>query len=296
MEMKTVRKSHEKKAKIVEDLSEKIKNSKTFMIVNIKNLPSRQFQEIKKRLREHAEIKVVKKNILRRAIETIKRDSILPLENYVEENCAFVISDLEGFELAGILAKNKTKIFAKAGQVATEDIEIKAGPTSLVPGPAISELGSLGIQIAVEEGKISIKAPKIIVKKGEVIKENAASLLQKLDIKPFDIGLEPVALYDVSSEKIYTNININPEESIEKLKEAKAKALGIAQKIMYYCKESIGYFLAKANLHMLSLSKNIKNETLKNNDSKTQESEEEREADAKSEEKGNVQIKSEEEK
>jgi len=250
-----VRKAHERKARIVGKLAERIKNAKTFMIVSIKNLPSPQFQKIKKNLREHAKIKVAKKNILRRAIEELKKESILPLENEVQENCAFVISDLEGFELASLLAKNKTPIYAKAGQEAIEDIEVKAGPTGLTPGPAISELGALGIQIAVEDGKISIKQPKVIVKKGEVIDENAASILQKLDIKPFDIGLEPIALYDVQSEKIYKNIKIDSEEAIENLKQAKVKALGLAQKIVYYCKDTIGYLLAKANLGAGALEK-----------------------------------------
>ena len=67
------------------------------------------------------------------------------------------------------------------------DIEIKAGPTNLVPGPAISELGALGIQISIDEGKISIKFPKIIVKKGGEISEGVASLLQKLNIYPLSL-------------------------------------------------------------------------------------------------------------
>jgi len=246
-EKKEVRKSHERKARVVQRLAERIKNARTLMIVSIKNLPSKQFQEIKKTIREHALIKVAKKNILNRAIKELKKESVLALESNIEENCAFAISDLEGFELARILAKNKTRIFAKAGQIAPEDIEVQAGPTNLIPGPAISELGALGIQISIEEGKISIKAPKVIIKEGGEIKEGAASILQKLDIKPFSIGLKPVTIYDVQTEKIYADINIDFEQSVEDLKGASMKALGLAQKIVYYCKETIGYLLVKAN-------------------------------------------------
>ncbi len=257
----TVRKSHGIKERAVKNLVEEIKSSKTFMIVSIKSLPSPQFQSIKKELREYAKIEVAKKNILIRSIEELKKESILPLEKHVQDNCAFVISNLEGFELAGLLAKNKNPVFAKAGQVANENIEVKAGPTNLAPGPAISELGALGIQIAVEEGKISIRQPKIVVRKAEKITTAVASLLQKLDIKPFTIGLEPVALYDIKTEKIYTDININPEETTNNLKIAAGKSLGFAQKIVYYCKETIGYLLGKANAEMKTLFKNIKTET-----------------------------------
>jgi len=260
---KIVRKSHEIKEKNVKDLTKKIQNAKTFMIISIKSLPSPQFQSIKKELRKYADINVAKKNILRRAIEEFKKESILPLENYVQDNCAFAISDLEGFELAGLLSKNKNPVFAKSGQIANQDIEVKAGPTGLAPGPAISELGALGIQISVEEGKISIRQPRIIVRNGEKISTAVASLLQKLDIKPFTIGLEPIAVYDVKTEKIYTNIKIDSEEAANNLKIAVGKALGFAQKIVYYCKETIGYFLAKANSQNQALAKNMKAETNK---------------------------------
>jgi len=255
MEHKIIRASHQLKEKTVKKIAEHIKNSKTFMIISIKGLPSPQFQSIKKELRAYAHIQVSKKNILSRAINEMKKEAILPLGEYIQEGCAFAISDLDAFELAGLLSKNKNSVFAKAGQIANSDIEVKAGPTGLIPGPAISELGALGIQISVEDGKINIRQPKVVVKINEKITASVASLLQKLEIKPFTIGLEPVAAYDVKNEKIYTNIKINPEEALNNLKIAAGKSLGFAQKIAYYCKETIGYLLAKANSHGNALNK-----------------------------------------
>ncbi|MDD5191520.1 MAG: 50S ribosomal protein L10 [Candidatus Nanoarchaeia archaeon] len=254
-EKTTVRESHQIKEKTVKKLAEKIQNAQTFMIISIKSLPSPQFQSIKKEIRKQADIQVAKKNILIRAIEELKKESILPMENHVQDNCAFAISNLDGFELARLLAKNKNPVFARAGQIANAEIEVKAGPTSLAPGPAISELGALGIQISVEDGKINIRQPRVIVRNGEKITTAVASLLQKLDIKPFTIGLEPVAVYDVKDEKIYTNIKIDSEETTNNLKIAAGKSLGFAQKIVYYCRETIGYLLAKANNQGSSLNK-----------------------------------------
>lgn len=252
---------HKLKDKAVNDLATGISNSKTLMIVSIRGLPSKQFQEIKKSIRKHASIKVVKKNIILRAIKELKKESILGLEKYINENCAFVLSDTEGYELAGILSQKKTPVFAKAGQIAPEDIEVKKGPTELVPGPAISELGALGIQITVEDGKISIKHNKVVVKEGNEIHEGAASILQKLNIQPFSVGLKPTAIYDVQEEKIYTDIKINSEETKSELINAASKALGFAQKIAYYCKDTIGYLLAKANMNGEAISKLSPNES-----------------------------------
>jgi len=242
------------KEKQVKNLAEKIKNAKTLMIVSIKSLPSKQFQNIKKSIRESALVQVAKKNILLRTIKELKKESILPLEKYIREDIAFTISEKEGYELAAILIKKRNPAYAKVGQIAPEDIEIKEGPTNLVPGPAISELGNLGIQVAVQDGKLAIKSSKVIVKEGQEISENAASVLQKLNIQPFNVGLEPLAIYDIENEKIYTDIKIDREEAIGKLKSSTAKALGFAQKIVYYCKETISYFLVKANSEENKLS------------------------------------------
>jgi ribosomal protein L10 len=250
-------KNNPKKGKAVQELTEKIKKSKTLMIVSIKGLPSRQFQDIKKSIRDHASIQIAKKNIFLRSIKEMKKDSINGLEPYVTESCAFAISDVEGFELAGLIAKKKTPVFAKAGQIAPMDIEVKEGPTDLVPGPAISELGALGIQISVENGKIAIKSPKIVVKQGKIINEATCAVLQKLAIQPFSVGLECVAVYDIEKEKIYTNIKIDEEAAVKELGEAAAKSLGFAQMIAYYCKETIGYLLFKGTIQ----AKAIENKT-----------------------------------
>jgi large subunit ribosomal protein L10 len=243
------------KEKAVKALAEKIKNAKTLMIVSIKGLPSKQFQDIKKSIRKQAFVQVAKKNIMLKAIKAIGKESILGLEKYVQENSAFVISDMEGYELAGILTQKKNPVNAKAGQIAPEDIEVKAGPTDLVPGPAISELGAVGLQVSVENGKISIRTSKVIVKKGNKITEETASILQKLNIQPFSVGLEPVAIYDVKDEKIYTDIKIDYKEAAAELIDAAGKSLGFAQKIVYYCKETIVYLLVRANSHMKALEK-----------------------------------------
>ena len=125
----------------------------------------------------------------------------------------------------------------------------------MLPGPAISELGALGLQVAVEDGKIAIKAAKVVITKGQTINENAASIFMKLNIMPFNVGLNITAAYDVASKKIFTELKIDPEGYTEDLKSAAGKALGFAQKIAYACKDTIGYLLAKANSGAKALEK-----------------------------------------
>lgn len=278
-----------KKLETVKKLIELIKDNDTIIIASIKSLPSKQFQEIRKELRGKAEVKVVKKRIMLKAIDSSEK-KLEDLKKYVQENSAILFSKEDAFDLAGILAENKNPIKAKAGQKAIEDIEVEEGPTDMIPGPAISELGSLGIQIAVEDGKIAIKEKKVIVKQGEKISEAAASIMGKLEILPFKIGLEPLAIYDGRTGQIYTDVKIDKEKAVEDLKTGAGKALGFAQKIAYYCKETIGYLLGKANSHGEALSrlqpeeKPTEETTAEKKEESAEQAEEKKDAEEKKEE------------
>lgn len=249
-----------KKIETAKKIVELIKNSNSIIIASIKNLPSKQFQDIRKKLNGKAEVKVIKKRVMWKALE-VSGGSLEKLKKCIQEDSAILFSHLDAFELAGILAENKNPIGARAGQIPEENIEIEEGATDLAPGPAISELGGLGIKIAVEDGKITIKEKKVIVKAGEKINEAAASVMAKLDIKPFFIGLESLAMYDAKTGKVYTDVKIDKEKIIKEMKTAASKSLGFAQKIVYYCEETISYLLAKANAEYNSINKKIKEQT-----------------------------------
>src|SRR3989338_2164919 len=120
------------KEKQVRDLVEKMKHMNTLMIVSIRGLPSKQFQEIKKSIRSDAFVKIARKNIIVRALDNFGKESALPLKQFIESDIALILSQKDGYELAGILTQKKTRVFAKAGQIAESDIEIKEGPTELV--------------------------------------------------------------------------------------------------------------------------------------------------------------------
>ncbi|MCF7910756.1 50S ribosomal protein L10 [Candidatus Pacearchaeota archaeon] len=250
----------DKKIKTVDELVKLMQDNKTVLVTSIKNIPASQFQEISKSLRGKAVVKVPKKSLIQRAIDNSKISGIGKLKEKIDENFAILFSNLDSFELAAELIKTKTPAKAKPGQEAPEDIEVQPGPTDLVPGPAISELGALGIQIQIEKGKITIKEPKIIAKSGEKISQEAADIMSKLDIKPFSIGFIPLASFDSENNKIYTEIKINREDAIANLKEAYSKALAFAVSREYTCKETISLLLAKAASYERRLNKIISGE------------------------------------
>ena len=242
------------KKEIVSELSDLIKNKKTILLASIKNIPASQFQEIGKKLRDNAIVKVPKKNLIFRAIDS-GDEKLKKLKEHVGDSVAVLFSDLDSFELATELGKIKSPAKAKAGQEAPEDIEIQEGPTDLVPGPAISELGALGIQIQIEKGKIHIKEPKVIAKEGEKISAKAADIMAKLDIKPFSIGFIPLCAFDNKEGKLYLDIKIDKEATLDELKTAYGKALGFAVEIGYVNEDTVKVLIGRAHAQESKLNR-----------------------------------------
>ena len=274
--VKTTHKTHVSKikVKVLSELIKLAKEKRTLLIASIKNIPLSQYQEISKKLRGKAIVKVPKKSIIIRAIDSLGDESSQKFKSKIKESTAILFSDIDAFELAAELANKRSPVKAKTGQEAPSDIEIPAGPTELIPGPAISELGALGIQIQIDKGKINIKEPKVIVKAGEKISSGAADIMNKLGIKPFMVGFIPLAALDTKEKKVYLEINIDTEGTVNEMKIAFGKALPFAVAIGYASKDTIKFLLQKASLNERALARLSGKEEVKEDSSENKTGEE----------------------
>lgn len=245
----------EQKKQTVKDLA-KLMSKKTVMVASIKGLPAAQFQEIKKKLRANAVVKVVKKNLMDFALEHSGNKELEHLVPYIESDFAILFSDIDAFALSGILASEKSPAKARGGQITPIDIEVKAGPTDLLPGPDISALSAAGLQPKVEGGKIAIMKDKILVKAGEVVSPEKAALMAKLNIIPFKIGLEPIAAF--CDGKIYADIKIDKEEFMKTFLEMYGRAVPFAVSLAYVNSQTLPFVLGKAVAHENALKSLIK--------------------------------------
>lgn len=172
----------------------------------------------------------------------------------MKDSFAILFSEMDSYELAGELLKNKSPAKAKPGQIAEEEIVIPAGPTDLTPGPAISELGALGIQIQIKGGKIEIAKDKVLAKKGDSLSQGACDIMSKLDIKPFSVGYIPLSAFDNQKGVLYTNIEIDTEKAVLELVDSFSKALPFAVNLGYATNETIKHIITKAAIQEKALS------------------------------------------
>ncbi|MEK6895896.1 MAG: 50S ribosomal protein L10 [Nanoarchaeota archaeon] len=232
----------------VKAVAARMKKYRTILIASCRSLPSKQFNDIRKKLRGHADVTMMKKTAAVRAIEATGNVSLKEIEKHLTADIAFFFSDMEPFELSALLSENQIPSKARAGDIAPENIEIQPGPTDLVPGPAISELSGVGLKVAVKEGKLEIIRGAVVAKHGEAIKENVAAVLGKLGISPMKVGFLPIAAFDSHDGKVYVGITINKEKTLDDMRENIRKAIGFAVKVMYVNEQTVKYFLAKASM------------------------------------------------
>jgi large subunit ribosomal protein L10 len=174
-----------------DEVAEIKKNAKAYSLIGLVDMygiPAQQVQQIRRNLRGQAVIKVTRNTLIEHAFEDIGGD-VKDLSKYISGHSAIIFTNDNPFKLFKQLEKTKTRMAAKAGDKAPEDIVIEKGPTSFKPGPIVGELQQAGIPAAIEGGKVKIRETKTVVKKGAVISAKLAAILVKLDIKPMDVGL-----------------------------------------------------------------------------------------------------------
>ncbi len=244
----------EYKKKKVEEVKQFMLSKPVVGIISIENLPTAQFQQIKKKLRGKADVMVTKLNYIRRALEQIP--DLKQLEEYAQGPVGVIISDENPFKLFNFLKKNRSKAYAKAGMIAEQDIIVPAGETDIPVGPTLSELKMAKIDCRIDKGKIVVSKDSVVAKAGEEITPTVASALAKLDIKPFEIGLKLKAVYE--DGVIYTPdvLDIDEEETMNNLQNAVRKALNLAVNAGYPTKQSITFMIQEAFRKALNLSVN----------------------------------------
>jgi len=163
-------------------------------VVDMYGIPASQVQHIRRNLRGTATVKMARNTLIEHALTELG-GSVEALKEHAEGQSALIFTDENPFKLFKLLEKTKTKMAAKPGETAPEDVVVPKGPTSFKPGPIVGELQQVGIPAAIEGGKVKIRETKTVVKKGEVISKKVADALVKLGIKPMDVGLVLQAAY-----------------------------------------------------------------------------------------------------
>lgn len=229
-------------------------------IADISMFPAALFQDLRKKLHGKAVVKVSKVRLMQMALESAGEKKAL--KPYTEKSCAIIFTEMNPFEVYAFLKKNKGSMYAKEGMLAEADITIPARDTGLPPGPALSDLKSIGLQIQVQGSTIHITRDKVVTKLGEVITGPVASTLQKLDIKPVKVGLKLVAAFENGQVYLGKVLDIDTDMVFANFMRAYSEALNLAVFVRYPTSASTPLLVQKAfrEAKEVALAGNVFNE------------------------------------
>ena len=214
-------------------------------VVDMYGIPASQVQQIRRNLRGTATVKMARNTLIEHAFTELGGD-VEGLKEHAEGQSALIFTDENPFKLFKLLEKTKTKMAAKPGETAPEDLVVPKGPTSFKPGPIVGELQKAGIPAAIEGGKIVIRKDKVLVEKGHKVPEELAKILPKLEILPMIVGMDLKGAFEdgIVYQRDILNVPVGYYPTMLATAARNATALGVS--IVYPTKQTIGPLLGKA--------------------------------------------------
>jgi len=174
------------------------------LIVEADNVGSSHMQKIRISLRGQAVILMGKNTMIRKAIRGFVDQNknspyVGPLSdlslNHVRGNVGFVFTKGDLSAVKNKVVGLRVEAPAKVGTISPQDVVVPAGPTGLEPTQT-SFLQALNIASKINKGQVEIINDHLLLKKGDKVGQSEATLLSKLNIKPFTYGLLVSVVYD----------------------------------------------------------------------------------------------------
>ncbi|MCK5024156.1 MAG: 50S ribosomal protein L10 [Thermoplasmata archaeon] len=240
----------------VADLKKVIEASPVIGIVNVTGIPAPQLQKMRASLRGKMTLLVAKNNLLLLALNELDKDKagVAGLIDLIDGQCAIVGSTDNPFKLYKVMEATKTASPAKGGELAPDDIDIKAGETPFKPGPIVGDLQQAGIPAAIEGGKVVIKKSKTLVKAGEPIPVNMAQMLTKLEIFPMTVGMDLRGVFEEGLVFKSDVLAIDEEQFMGDLMGTISGAFSLACQIGYTTPLTIRPLLTKGSSEAMNVA------------------------------------------
>jgi len=225
------------------------------LIVNADNVGSNQMQRIRLALRGDAVVLMGKNTMIRKVIrgqmeKNPALESLLPL---IRGNIGFVFTKGDLSRVRDKVAANKVAAPAKAGTVAPNDVVIPKGNTGLEPTQT-AFLQALNIPSKINKGQIEIINDVALIKAGTKVGSSEATLLAKLNIKPFAYGLALLSVYDNGAVYEPSVLDLTDEDLLSKFRAGVANIASLGLQIGYPTIASLPHSLINGFKNVLAVA------------------------------------------
>jgi large subunit ribosomal protein LP0 len=224
-------------------------------IVLADNVGSSQMQKIRVALRGKGVVLMGKNTMIRKAIrghiENNKAlEALLP---HVKGNIGFVFVKDDLSFVRKVISENKVAAPAKAGSISPCDVIVPAGNTGMEPTQT-SFLQALNIPSKITRGQVEIINDVHLIKEGAKVGTSEATLLAKLDIKPFKYGLTIKTVYDNGAIYDASLLDVTDDVLIKKFQTGVQNIAALSLAIGYPTVASLPHSVIRGFKNVLSLA------------------------------------------
>merc|ERR1711968_121418 len=213
------------------------------------NVGSQQLQVTRKQMRGTAEILMGKNTLMRKCFDKfLSENPGHPYESLVkliEGNVGFVFTNDSLPKVRDMILANKVPAPARPGAVAPIDVTIPAGPTGCDPGQT-NFFQVLQVPTKIVKGQIEITTPMSLIKAGDKVGASEATLLTKLNIRPFSYGLIIEKVYDSGALFDVDILDIDDDALTVRFTDALNKLAAISLATGYVTQASMAHSMAAA--------------------------------------------------
>jgi len=250
------RKIAEWKVEALKQLQVLLKEYPVIAAADLTKVRSSQIHELRKRLRDRVTMLVAKNNLLRKAVE-VSGGQDERMGEFVKDligSNILLLTEINPFRLVILLEKSKVRVPAKDGDIATGDIMIPAGNTSIPPGPVIGEFGEIRVPTRIEGGSIWVAKDTVVASRGDTITPKMASVLSKLGIKPMEAGLTLTRAFDNGLILGPDDLRFDLTAYRKDITQAITNALGLSIETGYVTPESAPRIIGKGFREAMALA------------------------------------------
>merc|ERR1712151_1010423 len=195
-------------------------DSPNALLVGIDHVTSKQMQDIRMELRGRAVVLMGKNTMIRKALqlghEKHPDAGLEKLRSAIVGNLGFIFAtNCTLDDIRETLKKHRKSAAAKSGQVSMVNMNLPSGPTAMVPSQT-AFFQALNIGTKIVKGQIESVSDFPILKTGEKVSPSAAVLLTKLNIKPFEYGMEVEQVFQDGSVFAAAVLDIKEDVLIQK--------------------------------------------------------------------------------
>merc|ERR1711920_535693 len=226
-------------------------------VVSVDNVGSNQMQQIRIALRGKAEVLMGKNTMMRKVFKNfIAANPGTPMEAllpYLVGNVGLVFTNGDLGEVREAIETNRVPAPARVGAIAPIDVVVPKGPTGCDPGQT-SFFQTLQIATKITKGQIEMTNDTHLIVAGDKVTASQVALLQKLNIEPFQYGLQLKTIYDNGSVFSAKVLDVTEDVLVAKFSDALSKIASLSLVLGYPTQASIPHSIANAFKMLLAIT------------------------------------------